>query len=78
MCCMLLFLLSDNSTKITNEVLGTLLYEYAYFEPSLFLRSTIVFKVFIWKKNSLSAGRITIFQVSDGCVNAPQDITSPY
>lgn len=54
--CMLLFLLSDNSTKITNEILGILLYEYAYFEPSLFLRSTIVFKVFIWKKNPFQLG----------------------
>jgi len=36
--------------KITNEMLASLLYEYAYFELSLFLRN-IVFKVLVEKKN---------------------------
>lgn len=30
--CMLLVLLSDNSTKVTNGILSFFLYEYAYFD----------------------------------------------
>lgn len=61
--------------KITNEILASFLYEYADFELSPFLRNTIVTKVLIWKKNSFSAVWIIIFQVSDGYVNTPHDIT---